>query len=187
MLPATTIIVIAARISHPTASLNAAQVIASTPIRVRVSPWSARIRARTGNAVMLIADPMNSANGSSATPPGAYGYHATTATALPSANGTAMLTTLMTSAIRPTVFSVSISSRQPTRNMNSDDADLPEGAQRRQRRGRETAARHVRRNPPEQRRPEQEPGDHLRHDGRLAQASPRSGVARRERTRMTAI
>ena len=125
MLPARTIIVIAARISQPTASSNAAHVIASTPIRVRVSPWSARIRARTGNAVMLIADPMKSANGNSATPSGAYGCQATTATALPSANGTAMLTMLVTSAIRPTVFSVSISSRQPTRNMNSATPTCP--------------------------------------------------------------
>ena len=74
---------------------------------------------------MLIAAPMKSANGNSATPCGAYGYQATTATALPSANGTAMLTMLVTSAILPTVFSVSISSRQPTMNMNSAMPNCP--------------------------------------------------------------
>ena len=45
----------------PPSGATAAQVIATAPTFVRVRFRSVRIRARTGNAVMLIAAPMNSA------------------------------------------------------------------------------------------------------------------------------
>src|SRR6266404_584067 len=48
---------------HPVTSSNAAQAIDRCPSLVCVRPRSDRIRARTGNAVMLIETPMNKANG----------------------------------------------------------------------------------------------------------------------------
>ena len=45
---------------HAVASPTAAHASAVAPIGLVVSPRSARIRARTGNAVMDIATPMNS-------------------------------------------------------------------------------------------------------------------------------
>ncbi len=60
-----------ARMHHAVTSSTAAQVIARAPMRVRRRRRSTRMRARTGNAVMLIAAPMNSAKEKSGTPGGA--------------------------------------------------------------------------------------------------------------------
>ena len=51
------------RMHHAVTSPMAAHTIAMLPAGVRVIPRSFRIRASTGNAVMLIAMPRNSANG----------------------------------------------------------------------------------------------------------------------------
>ena len=51
---------------HAVTSLTAAQVSAATPSSVRVRPRSVRIRASTGNAVIDIATPMNSAKATNA-------------------------------------------------------------------------------------------------------------------------
>jgi hypothetical protein len=56
---------------HATASLMAAQVSAMTPIGVRCSAWSPRMRASTGNAVIDSDTPKNSANGMNPTTAGA--------------------------------------------------------------------------------------------------------------------
>src|SRR6266852_8098652 len=48
---------------HAVTSSHAAQAIDRCPSRVCVRPRSDRMRARTGNAVMLIETPMNRANG----------------------------------------------------------------------------------------------------------------------------
>src|SRR5439155_699331 len=48
---------------HPVTPSNAAQAIDRCPSRVCVRPRSDRIRARTGNAVMLMETPINKANG----------------------------------------------------------------------------------------------------------------------------
>ncbi len=97
-----------------------------------------------------------------------------------------MLTTLMTSAILPTVFSVSISSRQPTRNMNSDDADLSDGAQRRQRRGGNSMPDRFGATHPSSDGPSRSPAIISAMTGGWPRRAA-IGVARRERTRMTAI
>ncbi len=52
-------------------SSTAAQASASTPVDVRCMPRSVRIRASTGNAVIDIATPRNSASASGATGPAA--------------------------------------------------------------------------------------------------------------------
>ena len=52
-------------------SSTAAQAIAIEPTRDWVSPRSVRIRAKTGNAVTLMAVPKNSPNGKNETPLGA--------------------------------------------------------------------------------------------------------------------
>ena len=84
-----------------------------------------------------------------------------------------MLTTLMTSAIRPTVFSVSISSRQPTRNMNSAMPTCPSTLSAGSDAAGKSSADTFGATHPSSDGPEQQPGDHLRDDGRLAQSSPR--------------
>ena len=55
---------------HAVTSSTAAHVIAVVPRGVRVRPRSSRIRASTGNAVMLIAMPRKSAKGTNRTPGG---------------------------------------------------------------------------------------------------------------------
>jgi hypothetical protein len=60
-----------ARMVHAVTSSTAAHVIAVLPSGVRVRPRSSRIRASTGKAMMLIAMPMKSANGTNGTPAGA--------------------------------------------------------------------------------------------------------------------
>ncbi len=61
---------IASRLQAVTSS-TAAQVIAVFPSGVFAMPRSRRMRTSTGKAVMLIAMPMNSANGRNRTPDGA--------------------------------------------------------------------------------------------------------------------
>src|SRR5271163_2970266 len=53
-----------ASVVHATTSLMAAQAMDTWPSLVNVSRWSARIRARTGNAVILIETAINRENGS---------------------------------------------------------------------------------------------------------------------------
>src|SRR6266568_893925 len=62
-----------ARMAHAVASSTAAQVIAMLPRKVLAMPRSLRIRASTGNAVMLRAIPMNKANAGKEAPGAAYG------------------------------------------------------------------------------------------------------------------
>src|SRR5690349_16094037 len=75
-------------------SSTAAQVIAVEPSGVVIMLRSTRIRASTGNAVMLIAIPMNSAKAWNGTPAGAYAEYIISASATPSRKGNTMLTWL---------------------------------------------------------------------------------------------
>ena len=119
MFPVPATAVIAATIIQPAASSKAAHATARVPIGVASRRWSSRIRTSTGKAVMLMAAPMKSANGDIPTPGGAYEYHASAATPLPSTNGTTRLARLVTSARPPMVRRCPTSRRQPTRNMKS--------------------------------------------------------------------
>src|SRR5262249_15288294 len=102
---------------HAVTSPTAAQVSAATPSSVRDSPRSVRMRARTGNAVIDIAIPMNSANGRKRTPGGPNAGYSANATPHPSANGSAMLAcdTTMNAAAR--LRSELASNSSPTTNM----------------------------------------------------------------------
>ena len=70
--PAVVIATTKARMLHAVTSSTAAQVMAVVPSGVCVRLRSSRMRASTGNAVMLIAMPQNSANAWNGTPGGAY-------------------------------------------------------------------------------------------------------------------
>jgi hypothetical protein len=61
-----------ARMTHAVASFTAAHASAMVPRYVLPMARSARIRASTGNAVMLMAIPMNSANARNEAPGAAY-------------------------------------------------------------------------------------------------------------------
>ena len=66
--PAVVIATTKARMLHAVTSSTAAHVMAVVPSGVCVRWRSSRMRARTGNAVMLIAIPQNSANAWNGTP-----------------------------------------------------------------------------------------------------------------------
>ena len=71
MPPAVTSVTTTASSDHAVTSSTAAQARAVVPSGVRVRPRSSMTRARTGNAVMLSAMPMKSANEWNGTPGGA--------------------------------------------------------------------------------------------------------------------
>src|ERR1041384_5767768 len=93
-LEALTITTIAARMHHAVTSSTAAQAIATDPTLVFSILRSVRIRASTGNAVTLIAAPMNRAKPVKLTPGGAKSGYRWKANAAPNTNGTMMLTWL---------------------------------------------------------------------------------------------
>ena len=98
-------------------SLIAAQVRAATPSSVLVSPRSVRIRASTGNAVIDIATPMNSANAVLDTPAGANASCIVNARPAPSTNGTRMLACDVTISDEARCLRSPVSNSRPTRNM----------------------------------------------------------------------
>ena len=102
---------------HAVTSSMAAQPRANTPSGVLSMPRSVRMRASTGNAVIDMATPMNSAKLSSGTPSGDRRGCSHRARAAPSAKGTTMLVCEMTTVwvardLRRPAFS-----SRPTRNM----------------------------------------------------------------------
>ena len=76
--------------AHALASPTAAQVMAAAPTGVLAMPRSSRIRTSTGNAVMLIAIPMKSANAVKSVPGDAYAGYSASAETTPRKNGTRM-------------------------------------------------------------------------------------------------
>ena len=108
----------AARMHHAVASSIAAAAIAMEPTRDVSRLRSSRIRASTGNAVMLMAAPMNKANGRKATPSGARSACNGFASATPNRNGATMLAWLTATAVDALLRRTLRSSRNPTTNMN---------------------------------------------------------------------
>ena len=151
------------------ASLMAAQVSASMPIGVCWSPRSPRMRASTGNAVIDIDTPMNSANDANGTPAGASDSNSTNASAPPSANGTTMLACEMTIVIDDARAQHAEVELEADQEHVEDDADLRDDAEERRRVGGQQERGRFGRQPPEQRRAEDDAADHLADHRRLVQ------------------
>ena len=88
-----------ARSTHATRSSTAAQVMAVVPKLVLWIPRSSRMRASTGNAVMLIAMPRNITNGKFLIPCGAKRVRSGWASRTPKANGAKILSVLDKAAV----------------------------------------------------------------------------------------
>ena len=95
----------------------------------------------------------------------------TSDSAAPSRNGTMMLTWLTNTAACAMRRRCAASSSMPDHEHEEDDADLAEQAERAERGGGEEERLRLRPEPAEQRGAEQDAGDHLADDGRLAQAA----------------
>ena len=103
-----------ARMLHAVTSSTAAQVIAVLPSTVPVMPRSAMIRARTGNAVMLMAMPMKSAKARKLTPSGAKSGYSNSERRTPRKYGTTMPVLLTTTAVWAWLDRSERSSSRPT-------------------------------------------------------------------------
>ena len=155
-------------------SSTAAQVMATAPTWVLCRLRSVRMRASTGNAVMLIAAPMNSATEVKRIA-GACVEQArvqeTASAPPPSRNGAMMLAWLMTTAACPRLRISLGSSSSPMRNRKKITPTWLRALSILHAGGREDRRRTgAGKSQPEQAGPEHDAGDHLAHDLRLADA-----------------
>ena len=115
-VPDDAIVMASAIRNHAVTSSTAAHAIASDPIGRLIIRRSARILASTGNAVIDIATPMNSANATNFLS-GPMSLYSGNAIAMPSSIGTATLVFEIAVALATLPFSEPRSTSSPTRNM----------------------------------------------------------------------
>ena len=138
-----------ARMVQAVTSPTAAHVMAVVPRCVFAIRRSIRIRASTGNAVMLIAMPMKSAKARNVIPTGASSRYRKSERSTASAYGTTMLVWLTTSAVGAMDRSFGRSSSSPITkrkstmpiSANSVNEESDDGAKRKRKRPGATAPR----------------------------------------------